>query len=131
MEHKFSAGTIERDGNILIIRYVKEAPVTLSDMKEITKIREQIFGNSNYASLIDLRGKVEITKDAKEYVTKHPAIVKLRVAEVLLVNSFAEKLSIHTYVRFFRFKDNVTVMTEEDNAMHWLNSEFDKFKAKA
>ncbi|OIQ37091.1 MAG: hypothetical protein BM555_01485 [Crocinitomix sp. MedPE-SWsnd] len=131
MEHKFSAGTVERISNVLKITYDKSSPVTLADMKEITTIREQLFGNSNYASLIDLRGEVNLTKEARDYATNHSVIKKLRVAEVLLVNNFAEKLGVHTYVKFFRFKDNVTVMTDEDNALHWLGREFDKHKVKA
>ena len=130
MKYKFSGGSVNRISNVLKISYNKTSPVTISDMKEITEIREKLFGNSIYASLIDIRGEVELTKEAIEYATTSKGVKKLRIAEVLLVNNFAEKPGVHTYVKFFRFTDNVTVMTNEDNALHWLEREFAKFKAK-
>jgi hypothetical protein len=125
--HDFSAGTVQRKGNIIIIRFIKDTEVTAADMREIRAIREDLFGDNNYASLIDLRYKnLSFTKEAKEHVTENETIRKFRIAEVLLVKSFIEKLGVHSYVKIFRSKDLVTVMTKEDNAIHWLNTQFDK-----
>ena len=125
--HSFSAGTVQRIGNVLKIVYNKDSHITLEDMKEVTSIREMIFGNEQYVSLIDIReDNIHMTLEAKKYVTENKTIKKLRVAEVLLVKSFSQKLFVHSYVTIFRSKDKVTVMTDEDNAIHWLKRQFEK-----
>ena len=123
----FSAGTIEKIGIVLKITYKKEGEITLDDMKEITHLRKELFGEHHYASLIDLKDdNLEFQNDALKYVTDNEVIRNLRVAEVLLVKSFAQRLGIHSYVKIFRSKDNVTVMTDEENALHWLNRQYQK-----
>jgi hypothetical protein len=126
-EHQFSAGTVQRIGNVLKITYTKQEVITLDDMKEVTKIREQIFGKEQYCSLIDLRAdNLSLSSEAKKYVTQNKTIRQLRLAEVLLVNNFIEKMGVHAYVRIFRSGDNITVMTEEENALHWLNTQYER-----
>ena len=126
-EHQFSAGTVQRIGNVLKITYTKQSEITLEDMKEVTKIRERLFGKEQYCSLIDLRqDNLKITNEAKKYITQNKIIKQLRLAEVLLVNSFIEKMGVHAYVKIFRSGDNITVMTEEENAIHWLNTQYEK-----
>lgn len=130
--HEFSAGTVERRGNVMIIRYKKDDVITLEDQKEITKIRKQIFGDNQYVTLIDMReDKIDFTKEAKAYVTENKNIRRLRIAEVLLVKSFIQKMGIHSYIKIFRSKDNITVMTDEENALHWLNAQYEKAKANS
>ena len=124
----FSAGTVEKKGNVLKITYQKDSEITVDDMKEITAFREDVFGDNHYTSLIDLREeKLKFHDDAMKYVTHDKKIKELRVAEVLLVKNFAHKMGVHLYVKVFRSKDNITVMTDEENAIHWLNRQFDKF----
>lgn len=127
--HKFSAGSVEKIGNILKIVYTKDDNITLSDMQEITAIREELFGENKYCSLIDLtKDLLSLTPQAKEFVSTHPNIKRLRVAEVLLVKNIAQKLGVQTYVNLFRSKDRVKVMTNEKEAKQWLEKEFQKFQ---
>ncbi|MBD3638119.1 MAG: hypothetical protein HUJ25_12275 [Crocinitomicaceae bacterium] len=129
--HTFSAGTVERIGNVMKIVYKKDSEITLSDMKEITVIREQLFGNEKYVTLIDLTDdNIDMSDEAKRYVTNNKKIKELRIAEVLLVKNFAHRLGVHTYVKIFRFNDKVTVMTKEENALHWLNNQYKKYFEK-
>ncbi|MEX1000728.1 MAG: hypothetical protein WDZ35_01290 [Crocinitomicaceae bacterium] len=131
--HSFSAGTVQRLGIILKIKYKKDTEVTLSDMKEVTKIRKKLFGEESYCSLIDLsQDNLTMSSEARKYVTDSPIIRKLRIAEVLLVKNFAQKIGVHTYVRISRWKDNITVMTvkDEENAIHWLERQYRKHQEK-
>ena len=124
---EFSAGTLQKIGNVLKITYQKEGEITLDNMKEITAFREEVFGDNKYTSLVDLREeKLKFHDDAMKYVTNNKKIKELRVAEVLLVKNFAQKMGVHLYVKVFRSKDNITVMTNEENALHWLNRQFEK-----
>ena len=122
--HKFSAGTVSRVGNVMKIVYDKDSEVTLDDMKEITAIRENLFGEENYCSLIDLRKEfLSLSPEAKKFAAENPNVLKFRVAEVLLVKNFAQKLGVQTYVKLFR-KDPVRVFSDEAKAMKWLETEF-------
>lgn len=124
----FSAGTVQKIGNVLKIQYKKDTEITVDDMKEITSYREEVFGDTNYTSLVDLRDdNLKFCDDAMKYVTNNKKIKELRVAEVLLVKNFAHRMGVHLYVKVFRYKDNIAVMTNEDNALNWLNRQYDKF----
>ena len=129
-KHKFSAGIVERIGNVMKITYTKtDAPVTVEDQKEITQIRKKLFGEDKYCTLVDIsEDKLDLTKEARDYVTDTDFIRRLRIAEVLLVKSFGQKLAVHTYVKISRWKDNITVMTtkEEENALHWLEKQYER-----
>ena len=128
--HLFDGGEVQKIGNVLKIRYQKDTPVTVEDMKAITEIRKKLFGDNPYCSLIDLSDDdLMVTKEAQKYVSDTPFIKKLRIAEVLLVKNFTQKIGVHTYVRITRWKDNITVMTlkDEDNAIDWLERQYKKY----
>ena len=126
--HTFSAGTVERKGNILKIVYSKEESITLQDMQEITAIRKELFGENKYCSLIDLtKDLLVLTPEAKKFASTNPNIKQLRIAEVLLVKNFAQKLGVQTYVKLFRSKDRIKVMTEEEHAANWLEKEYKRY----
>ena len=132
--HTFQGGEVQKIGNVLKIRYQKDTPVTLEDMKEVTEIRKNLFGDNPYCSLIDLSDdNLTVTKEAQKYVSDTDFIKRLRVAEVLLVKNFAQKVGVHTYVRITRWKDNITVMTlkDEDNAIDWLERQYKKYMEKS
>ena len=125
--HKFPAGTVEKKGAVLKITIQKDEVITVDDMKAITKIRQELFGNKNYVALIDMRDEdIDMTDEAVKYVTSADVIQSLRIAEVLLVKSFTQKIEVHSYVKIMRSDDNITVMTDEENAIHWLNRQYDK-----
>lgn len=125
---EFSAGTIEKIGNIMKMTYAEDAQVDLLTLKEISEIRARFFGETNYCTLVDIRNSnVEFTKEAKEFVTVNPIVTNLRVAEVILMETFDQKMEVHDYIRIYRHGDDVAVMTDEENAINWLNRKFKEF----
>ncbi len=128
---KFSAGTVERIGSVMKVTYLKDKTVNVDDMKELTALREQLFGEEKYCTLIDLtKDFLSLSPEAKEYAAKNETILRLRIAEVLLVKNFGQKLGVHTYVKIFRSKDNVRVMTNELEAITWLNEQYQNFSKR-
>ncbi len=113
------------------LTYLKDQTVTLDDMIEITAIREKLFGENNYCTLIDLtKDYLSLTPEAKQYAAENPTIKKLRIAEVLMVKNFAQKLGVFTYVKIFRSNDNVKVLTDEKDALEWLNQQYEIYFKK-
>lgn len=128
---KFSAGTVEKIGCVMKVTYLKDATVTVEDMIEITAIREKLFGENKYCTLIDLsKDYLSLTPEAKQYAAENPVIRKLRIAEVLMVKNFAQKLGVFTYVKIFRSNDNIKVMTDQAEAIEWLNQQYDTYFKK-
>lgn len=126
--HNFSAGQVLRIGNVMKIVYSKDSIITAEDMMEITPIRQMLFDDDKYCSLIDLtQDYLSLSSEAKKYVSENKTIKERRIAEVLLVKNFAQKLGVHAYVKIFRSNDNITVMTNEDSALHWLERQHSKY----
>ncbi len=127
----FSAGTVEKIGPVMKVTYLKDQTVTLDDMIEITAIREKLFGENKYCTLIDLsKDYLSLTPEAKQYAAENPTIKNLRIAEVLMVKNFAQKLGVFTYVKIFRSNDNVKVLTDEKEAIQWLNQQYEIYFRK-
>jgi hypothetical protein len=98
----FTAGSVERLGNIMKVVYSKDSIITIEDMLEITEIRERLFGDNMYCTLIDLtKDYLSLSPEAKKYAAENPTIRRLRIAEVLMVKNFAQKLGVHTYIKLF------------------------------
>lgn len=122
--HTISAGQVQRVGNVLKIVYSKETIITVEDMMEITPIRQKLFADDKYCTLVDLtQDFLSLSSEAKKYVSENKTIKERRIAEVLLVKNFAQKLGVGAYVKMFRSNDTIAVMTNEENAIQWLEGQ--------
>ena len=130
-KHQFSGGFIEKASDfILRITFDVEDDITIDHIKEVKAIREGIFGDNYYCSIIDARKDfMGISAEAKEYVANNPTINKFRIAEALLVNNLGQKLGIDLYIRLFKPKRASKVFFKEEKAKKWLKTEFDKFNS--
>lgn len=128
--HQFSGGTIQKSNDfILRITFDVENDISIEHLKEISVIRENIFGNNHYCSLIDLRKDfMGISTEAKEYVAKNPTINKFRIVEAILVKNLGQKLGVDLYIRIFKPNRSTKSFLKEDKAEKWLKTQFDKFK---
>ena len=128
--YQFSGGTIEKSNDfILRITFNVEDDISIEHLKEIKSIRESIFGDNYYCSLIDVRKDfMGISNEAKKYVAKNPSINKFRIAEALLVKNLGQKLGVDLYIRLFKPNRASKTFLKEEKAKIWLESEFKKFK---
>ncbi|MDF1672802.1 MAG: hypothetical protein P1U41_04820 [Vicingaceae bacterium] len=128
--HQFSGGTIQKSNDfILRITFDVEDDISIEHLKEIRVIRESIFGDNYYCSLIDVRKDfMGISAEAKKYVAKNPSINKFRIAEALLDKNLGQKLGVDLYIRLFKPKRVSKVFLMEDKANKWLEKEYKKFK---
>ncbi|HIP37490.1 MAG TPA: hypothetical protein EYG85_11620 [Crocinitomix sp.] len=122
--YNFSAGTIThiRD-NILLIKYNVLQPVTVEDIKEITKIRENIIGIKHYHAITDFtNGIVNITDEAKDYIAYQNKNNNFRISDAFITTSMATKIEINLYILFK--KPNVRTKTFDsiDKALVWIDS---------
>ena len=128
--HQFSGGTVQKSNDfILHITFDVENDISIEHLKEIKAIRESIFGDNYYCSLVDVsKDFMGISSEAKEYVAKHPSINKFRIAEALLVKNLGQKLGVDLYIRIFKPNRASKTFLRKDKAKKWLATEFKKFK---
>ena len=130
--YPFSGGVIEKSGDFIMrVTFTVENDITIDHLKEIKAIREQLFGNNYYCSIIDVtKDFMGISEEAKEYVTKHPVINKFRVAEAMLVKNLGQKLGVDIYIRLSKPTRVTKAFLKEEKAKKWLKAEFEKFNSK-
>ncbi len=131
-EHYFSGGLVQKiDENIMLIRFEKDYEIQIEDVKQITAIRKQLFGDQPYCSLVDVsKDFLSFSKEAKDYVSSNPSINALRVCEALLVRSLGQKIGADLFIRLFRKKVNTKTFTKKESAIEWLQKEFSENQIK-
>jgi hypothetical protein len=131
-DYQFSGGVIQKSNDfILRITFDVEDDISIHHLQEISSIREKIFGNNYYCSIIDVRKDfMGISHEAKEYVAKHPNINQYRVAEAMIVKNLGQKLGVSLYIRIFKPKRATKVFLNETEAVKWLTKEFEEFRSQ-
>lgn len=130
--YQFSGGVIQKSGDfILRITFDVENDISITHIKEIKAIRESIFADNYYCSIVDVRKDfMGISHEAKEYIAKNPIINKFRIAEAILVKNLGQKLGADLYIRIFKPKASSKTFLNEDKAKKWLESKYKKFNSE-
>lgn len=125
--HQFSGGIIKKvDSSIMRIVFTEDITVDL--LKEIHVIREELFGEGNYCTLIDAtKDFMAVSKEAQEYIAKNAVVNQYRIAEAILVKNFGQKLGVQMYIRIFKPERKTMVFYQEDKAIAWLKEQYDAF----
>lgn len=106
--------------NIIRIKIFQGNELEEKDIKEIIKRCDEITGKKRHLVLLDGRGDVTATKEAREYGGNH--ISKTRIAEAILVETTANKLMANVYVSYNKPRIPTKIFTVEEEALKWLKS---------
>lgn len=125
--HRISGGKITLiDKRILCIVWDADHEVTVDDIKEVTRVREELIGNNTYCSLIDVtKDFLNFSSEAKTFVARNEDINRLRKAEALLVRNKAQQLGVDLYVRLFKPKSKTRIFTNKEKAIEWLHAQIE------
>jgi len=126
--HQFSAGKISNHGCWLLeIVFTKSAEINLADMLEISEFRKQNIGDNEYCSLVDARKDFLIfDTEAKQFIANNSEILRLRVAEAIIVQNLGQKLGASLYLRLFKSASNRRVFMDRESAISWLEKRYKK-----
>ena len=129
--YHFSGGHIEKANEFIMrVTFNVEKDISVEHIKEIKAIREQLFGDNYYCSIIDVtKDFMGISEEAKKYVTQHPEVNRFRVAEAMLVKNLGQKLGVDVYIRLSKPTRVTKAFLKEEKAKKWLKAEFDKFNS--
>lgn len=125
--YRFSGGEIEKM-NSYVMRVKCSVDISMENMKEITAIREKLFGEKYYCLLGDLRKDfIGISEEVQEYAANNPAANKYRIAEAILVKNFGQQLPVSMYILWKKPIRPTKVFYKEEKAMEWLKGQHESF----
>ena len=121
-EIETKVATLNYEGDILILRWKKDADVDLDSCIEIIEIRKSIEREKKILLLIDQRQFWNISKEAKDY-SKREEVESLNKAIALLTGDWALSILIaNSYIKLYKPNIPVKVFKSKDKAIKWLNS---------
>ena len=121
-EIETKVATLNYEGDILILRWKKDADVDLDSCIEIIEIRKSIEREKKMLLLIDQRQFWNISKEAKDY-SKREEVESLNKAIALLTGDWALSILIaNSYIKLYKPNIPVKVFKSKDKAIKWLNS---------
>jgi hypothetical protein len=108
-------------GNDGIVRkkFFNDIDIDVEDGRENLAAVTQLTGGKPYLVVSDGRVTVTVTPEAREFAASEEAS-KNRIAEAILVNSVATRLTANFYIRFNKPRTPTRIFTDEQKAIEWL-----------
>ena len=111
---------VDEEG-ILHLKIIKDANITLENIKENYSSFKQLLGNNRVLLLIDSRVKYKFSKEARAYTASKQGNLN-RIATAFLINSFSGRLRANFYIWFNSPIVPTRIFTSEEKALNWLKS---------
>ena len=122
----FSGGVVEKKGDFIMrITFNNERQITKEDIMEITEIRQNIFGENMYCTIVDARKDfVNFSAEATTYIANNPTVNSFRIAEAVIVKNFGQSLGGQLYIKLFKPKSETRLFYNEETAVEWLLEQY-------
>lgn len=122
---RFASGEMKRlDDKIVYIRLYEGNHFTLEETAKFVEGSLELCENRKTAFLIQTGKNSKSDVNAREYVAKHPELLKYRVAEAYVVNSVYHRFLVNFYITIIRPVTPVKAFDNEADAIKWLNKFF-------
>jgi hypothetical protein len=120
MQHiEFSHSTITYNAPVISIVFKLGAKMGVPEAREMIVVAEKLSENKPYLILSDIRNHVDITPEARK-VAASKREAPLVVANAVLTNNIALKLTSNLFIIINKPHFPVKVFTDKDKAIHWL-----------
>jgi len=108
--------------NILYVKYKPaEDELDVSFAKNQVENVNKICHGEPHHIIIDFRKTaVTFSPDAREFFAENEAHNKLRLSQVIIIDSLAHKLVANFYMRFNKPKSPTVIVNSEEQAMNWI-----------
>ncbi len=110
------------EDSIILFIMKGDTIIELQDAKEIYSITMRITAGRKYASLVDAREHVFLSKEAREWSTQTELHQNL-IAQAIVVSSLANRLIANFIVRFNRSQSPMRVFSKVETARIWLDEQ--------
>jgi hypothetical protein len=113
------------DDGIIYKRLFDDIDIEVEDGKENLRAALELTGGQNYLILTDGRDvNVRISSQARQYAAGKE-VSSYRIAEALLINSIANRLTANFYLKVNKPHSPTRVFTDEEKALKWLRTFLD------
>lgn len=122
--YKFDGGEVALiEHNILLIEYEPTKLITIRNILNLKKLRENLVGNQPFCTITDARnGHINLSDEAKVFISEENNSSENRFADAILVNSLAKKIEVELYILFNKPKVKTKTFTELNKAICWVTS---------
>ncbi len=120
--YKFDGGEVSLiKDNVLLIEYEKSRVITTRNLFNLKSLREKLIGNRSFYTITDTRaGFINLSIEAKAYVADANNSSKYRLGDAILVDSFAKKIEVELYMRFYKPVVKTKTFTDLNKALCWV-----------
>ena len=121
---KFNGGNISLiHGNILLIEYESGKLITVKNIFELKKLISRLIGNQPFHTITDSRDSiVNLSDDAKAYLSEAYDSSNQRLSDAIIVNSFAKKIEVEFYELIHKHKVKTKAFTDLNSALTWCEN---------
>lgn len=121
--YKFEGGEISLiENNVILIEYESSQQITTQTILNLTKLRKRLLGNQPFYTITDARnGHLNLSDDAKQFLSKESNATKIRFADAILINKLAQRIEVELYILFNKPKVKTKSFKELNNAICWIN----------
>lgn len=118
------------DLGILWVKYHKEVDMTPEDARLHIDTVVKLCGKEKRPFLIDTReAKGSYSIGAMRKLAKDPAIVKVRKAQAIIIDSLSNRILANFYIKFHKPANPIKMFADEKEAIQWLKQFLPKKEA--
>ena len=114
--------SIKMFGNELVeVEYNDNVKVTVKELNQVYKLYDEVTGTNKVLKLLIIGKGTKITVAARQYIIEEN--IKRNesiIAEAIVVNSIAQKVSSNIYIRFIGKIYPTRFFTDVEDASEWL-----------
>jgi len=121
-KYPFKGGTLTvLADNIVLVKYSEIKEVSLENILDLKRVREDILGSRNYHTITDVTsGLLNMSKEAKNYIAKNTHSASNRLSDSIIVKGITKKIEVSTYIKIFKPLVKTKVFLSVEKAKNWI-----------
>ena len=128
IEHK-TVSITQLENDTILFKLKENSIIELEDSKKMYEETMQLSQGRKYASLVDARAIVTLTKEAREW-SANPELHKNLIAQAIVINSLANRIVGNFIIRFHKPKAPTRLFSSMEKAKEWLQERLKDYSEK-
>jgi hypothetical protein len=106
------------ENDIVHIQIKPGASISMAEIHIARQIIKEFTNNKEFSLLLDTKTDYNINNDAREFLASRS--LYNRKAMAVVVRTFAAKLSVSVFMKFYKLSTPVKIFNTKSNALAWL-----------
>lgn len=109
--------------NVVFTHYYDGAEIELEEMKNLVELEIEAVKNKQFYTISDFRNVFgSMSNETKEYLAQNDFVNKLKIVDILIVNSLPLKLLTRGYLMIFKPKTQTIIINKTQELFDLLES---------